>query len=139
MKNILIIISTLTLLVSCVERKITILSDPPNAIVWIDGKEKGKTPVTVPFTFYGTREITLYLDGYRKFTKMQPIKIPYYQYFPADFISEFLLPYTIKDRHQFFYYLEPYYPLSKNEKEKIKKSAKYWHKKFHSEDAKKNN
>src|SRR5690606_3614274 len=42
----------------CVHRRMTIRSDPPGALVLLEGEEIGYTPVSVDFTYYGTREIT---------------------------------------------------------------------------------
>src|SRR3954453_16159500 len=46
-------------LTGCVERKITIGSDPPGAILLLNDVEVGRTPVTVPFTTYGDYDIRL--------------------------------------------------------------------------------
>ncbi|MEK7483390.1 MAG: PEGA domain-containing protein [Planctomycetota bacterium] len=47
------------LLTSCVERRIDIQSTPNDAEVYLDGVYQGKTPVSIPFDFYGTREVRL--------------------------------------------------------------------------------
>ncbi len=47
----------------CVERTITITSDPPYALVWLNDEEIGRTPVTVPFTFYGKYDVRLIHEG----------------------------------------------------------------------------
>ena len=62
MKKTLLILSmllTIPAFSGCLERKMYIKSEPPNARVTIDGEEKGVTPVEIPFTYYGTRKITL--------------------------------------------------------------------------------
>jgi hypothetical protein len=46
----------------CVERKLTIGSDPPGAILLLNDVEVGRTPVTVPFTWYGDYDIRLRLE-----------------------------------------------------------------------------
>src|SRR3982750_4047234 len=46
-------------LTGCVERKLTIGSDPPGAILLLNDVEVGRTPVTVPFTTYGDYDIRL--------------------------------------------------------------------------------
>ncbi len=47
----------------CVQRTITITSDPPHAIVWLNDEEIGRTPVTVPFTFYGKYDVRIVHEG----------------------------------------------------------------------------
>lgn len=85
----------------------TINSDPPGALVLVDGEEKGYTPAPIDFTYYGTREITLIKDGYETVTTMQKVRTPWYQIFPLDFVSDNLLPFKVTDRHQFDYQLKP--------------------------------
>ncbi len=46
-------------LTGCVERKVTIGSDPSGALVQLNGVEIGRTPVTVPFTWQGDYELYL--------------------------------------------------------------------------------
>jgi hypothetical protein len=43
----------------CVERKIVIGSSPPGALVTLNDVEVGRTPVKVPFTWYGDYDIRL--------------------------------------------------------------------------------
>jgi hypothetical protein len=45
-------------------REITITSDPPGALVIVSDIEKGRTPVTFPFTWYGDYDIIVRMDGY---------------------------------------------------------------------------
>lgn len=46
-------------LTGCVERKLTIGSDPEGAILLLNDVEVGRTPVTVPFTWYGDYDVRL--------------------------------------------------------------------------------
>lgn len=90
----------------CVERRLNILSQPSGASVFLDGKPVGETPCQVPFTFYGTREILLHKKGYKLLAQPKSIWPPVYQIFPLDFVSEFLLPFTLHDDHHFSCKLE---------------------------------
>ena len=92
MTRINIILIFCILICGCVERKITITTDPPGAFVWLDGKKIGKTPLETPFIFHGTREITLQKKGYEIQSNMEPISIPWFQLFPIDFFTEFCGP-----------------------------------------------
>ena len=49
----------------CVQRRFLVRSQPEGALVTIDHQSIGLTPVSVPFTYYGTREIQLEKDGYK--------------------------------------------------------------------------
>lgn len=46
----------------CVERTITITSEPSGALVHLNDEEVGRTPLTVPFTFYGVYDVRLEMD-----------------------------------------------------------------------------
>ncbi len=50
------------LLGGCVERRLVIGSDPAGALVWVNDVEVGRTPVTVPFEWYGDYDLKFRLD-----------------------------------------------------------------------------
>lgn len=102
---ILLIFAMLLIGSGCVNRRMTIRSDPPGALVEVDGERIGLTPVAIDFTYYGTREITLSMPGYETLTVQQTVPKPLYQRFPVDFISNHFLPYRVTDRHDFSYKL----------------------------------
>ena len=81
----------------CVQRRMTIRSNPPGALVYVDDYQIGTTPVSHDFVYYGTRKIRLVKDGYETLTVRQPFPIPWYEYFPLDFVSENLIPWEIRD------------------------------------------
>ena len=91
----------------CVHRRMTIRSDPPGAMVMVDGEEVGYTPTSLDFTYYGTREVTLVKDGYETLTTMQDVRPPWYQRVPLDFVSDNFLPYQVTNRHEFSYSMQP--------------------------------
>lgn len=93
--------------VGCVERRMTIRTEPPNALVVLDGQEIGHSPVSVPFTYYGERQIRLVKDGFETKTVNQTISTPWYEYFPIDFVSEVIVPWRIRDERQYTYALDP--------------------------------
>ncbi len=88
-------------------RRMTIRSNPPGARVLLEGEEKGFTPYSMDFTYYGTREITLVKPGYETETVMQKVQTPWYQRMPLDFVSDNLWPFKTTDRHDFTYQLRP--------------------------------
>ena len=81
-----------------VHRRLTVQSDPPGALVLVDGQRIGFTPASVSFDYYGTREITLVKDGYETERFNTPVKPPAYQVPPVDFVSDNLLPTQVEDR-----------------------------------------
>ena len=94
-------------LTGCVQRRMTIRTNPPGALVYVDDYEIGTTPISHNFTYYGTRKIRLVKDGYETLTVMQPIAAPWYQIPPLDFFSENLVPGEIRDRRTLTYQLRP--------------------------------
>ena len=81
----------------CVERRLLVRSNPPGALLYVDDKEIGTTPIATDFLFYGTRKIRLVKDGFETLVVMQPIPAPWYEYTPADFVAENLVPGHIRD------------------------------------------
>ncbi|BBM85533.1 PEGA domain-containing protein [Candidatus Uabimicrobium amorphum] len=119
----LIVFITIFMTSCCVKRYISVKSDPPNAIVFLDGKKHGKTPTKIPFDFYGTREITLIKKGYHIATHLENIPTPLYQRFPIDLFVEFLVPVPVIDQHDFFYTLKPYTPANTQQKQLLLERA----------------
>jgi PEGA domain len=91
----------------CVYRRLIVRSDPPGARVLIDGQEVGYTPTGIPFTYYGTRRLTLVKPGFETHSELVTIPPPWYQYEPLDFISDNFLPEHVADRHEISWQLSP--------------------------------
>ena len=107
-KLIALAIFSMLCLNGCVERLITVTTDPPGAIVWLNGEEVGATPVTTSFTWYGTYDVVIRKDGYETLKTAQDTPAPFYQWPGIDLVSECLLPFTITDHHQWEYELTPH-------------------------------
>ncbi|MCF7958773.1 MAG: PEGA domain-containing protein [Phycisphaerae bacterium] len=90
----------------CVERLITITSQPAGAAVWLNGQEVGATPVTVPFTFYGTYDVTLRKDGCQTLNQPKKTPVPFYQWPGIDLVAECLIPAKFTDQHTWHFQLE---------------------------------
>ncbi len=91
----------------CVQRRMTVRTDPPGALLYVDDYEIGTTPASVSFTYYGTRKIRIVKDGYETLTVMQPIPTPWYEFFPVDFIAENFVPGQIHDQRTIDFHLQP--------------------------------
>ena len=94
----------------CVHRRVTIYSNPPGALVRIDGKDIGYTPASIDYTWYGTREVQLIKDGYETQTQLVDIKAPWYQRFPLDFVSDNFLGTHVRDHRRFDISMSPKQP-----------------------------
>ena len=71
-----------------VKRRMIIRSHPEGAFVTIDRQPVGYAPVSVPFTYYGVREIQLEKDGYQPIKVAERIAPPFYDSFPVSFFTE---------------------------------------------------
>ena len=91
----------------CVERRLTIRSNPPGALVYVDDYTIGVTPVSTSFIYYGTRKIRLVKDGYETLTVMQSIPSPWYEYPPLDLVSDNFVPGQIHDQRVLDFQLKP--------------------------------
>jgi hypothetical protein len=99
--------SLLCMAPGCVQRRLTVRSNPPGARVYIDNREIGRTPVSTDYVYYGTRQFRLEADGYETLTTYQYIPPPWYQIPPLDFVSENLFPGEIRDERAVFFQLQP--------------------------------
>ncbi len=91
----------------CVERRMTIRSNPPGAAVYVDDYQIGTTPVAVNYTYYGTRKFRLVKDGFETLTVYQPMPAPWYDVFGVDFFSENVWPGKIRDERSYDYQMSP--------------------------------
>jgi hypothetical protein len=94
-------------LAGCVERRFVVTSEPPGAIVLQDGKYLSASPADNTFVYYGKQHFTLIKEGFETLQVDQEIPAPWYEYPPFDFISENLIPWTIRDVRRLHYQLQP--------------------------------
>ncbi len=90
----------------CVERKLTIVTAPPDAIVWLNDEEIGTAPVSVNFNWYGDYKVRIEKPGYEILNTHQKLRRPIYDYFPFDFFAEVLWPGKIRDSYTWSFKLE---------------------------------
>lgn len=98
--------ATAIVLCGCVEREITITSKPSGALVYVSDVEVGRTPVTIPFTWYGDYDVVLRMDGQQTFKTHALIIPPWYEVPPVDLFSD-MAPWTYRDRRYLHYELKP--------------------------------
>jgi hypothetical protein len=102
------------LLGGCVERELTITSEPAGALVEISGQEVGLTPLVHRFTWYGDYRITLRKNGYQTLKTHADLNPPVYEIPPLDLLSA-VAPWTYHDRRYLHYDLAPKRALSDEE------------------------
>ncbi|MDR0328757.1 MAG: PEGA domain-containing protein [Planctomycetaceae bacterium] len=85
----------------------TVMSNPPGATVYLDGKEIGRTPFSTNFTHYGKREFRVVKQGYETKTELKPVRAPWYQWVGIDFFSEVVMPGKLTDQKYYEFDLQP--------------------------------
>ena len=90
----------------CVERTLTIASNPPDALVHLNDQEVGRTPFSRRFLWYGTYEVQVRHEGYETLNTATPVIAPWWQWVPFDLLAE-LAPLKLYDEHRISYTLKP--------------------------------
>ena len=72
----------------CVRRTITITSEPSGALVWLNSREIGRTPVTVDFLYYGVYDVQLVAEGYEPLLTTGTADAPWWDNVPLDIFAE---------------------------------------------------
>jgi hypothetical protein len=94
-------------LAGCVERRLTINTEPQGARVILNDQEIGVSPVTVSFNWYGDYWVRLSKDGYEALDTHRKLKAPLHDHFPFDFMAEALYPGRIIDAYEWTFELAP--------------------------------
>lgn len=84
----------------CVRRSMTFNTDPQGAVVHLNDREIGRTPITVDFTWYGDYDVVYRKEGYTALSTHHRVRPPWYQVWPIDFFAEVLTPFEIHDHRE---------------------------------------
>jgi PEGA domain len=84
----LLIVAACLLSVGCIQRTISITSEPAGALVYLNDEEVGRTPVVVPFTFYGVYDVRMEAEGYHPLWTQQRAKAPWWETPGIDLMAE---------------------------------------------------
>ena len=110
------VVLTACLLTGCVERRFVITTTAPglppekdlsSTIIDEKGVVLSASPADKPFVYYGKYRFTAVKDGYQTTIHDEDVKPPWYEYFPLDFISENVIPWTIRDVRRVQIVLQP--------------------------------
>ncbi len=74
--------------VGCVRREIEITSAPSGALVTLNGREVGRTPARIQFTFDGVYDVRLRLQGYESVHGSGRTDMPVWDFLGADLVAE---------------------------------------------------
>ena len=116
-----VVLSLVTLFQSgCMSRRITVRTQPAGALVEMNGKRLGPSPVSTNFTYYGDNEFKISAPGYETAVVRQPTPAPWYQVPPLDFISDNFLPFRVRDHREYNYSLTPRDPLQEMDEQGLR-------------------
>ncbi len=90
----------------CLQRTITVTSEPAGAIVWINDIEVGRTPVESDFTYFGEFSVRVRKEGYEPVVDVRKVKPPIQEQPGLDLIGE-ALPVNFHHQVAWHYVLEP--------------------------------
>ncbi|MBE0534936.1 MAG: PEGA domain-containing protein [Phycisphaerae bacterium] len=105
----LVLAACTLLLVGCVDRKLTINTEPQGALITLNDEEIGTSPVTVGFEWYGDYKVRAAKEGYEILNTHRKLDRPAHDKFPLDFFAE-VSPSRIKDRYEWTFELTPWTP-----------------------------
>ena len=103
------------LLSGCVERKLTINTEPQGALVILNDEEIGTSPVTVSFEWYGDYWVRISKEGYESLNTHRPLKRPLHDRPPFDFFAQIINPNRIVDSYEWTFELVPKQKVNREE------------------------
>ncbi len=95
-----------TALTGCVERTITITSEPGGALVYLNDREIGRTPVDVEFIHYGTYDVRLLKNGFEPLLTAADAQPPLWDLPGPDFLAE-ITPVQLHSDIEWHFVMEP--------------------------------
>lgn len=105
----IIALASLLPLGGCIRSKVVVTSDPPGAVVRMNGRNLGTTPVTRPFAWYWFYDFEAQKEGFETSTVRKRFSPPFYLMPGPDFFME-LIPINIHDTKRVHLVLEPAEP-----------------------------
>lgn len=93
-------------LTGCVERRISITSEPPGALVRLNDVDVGRTPLETNFKYHGTYDVQLELEGYETQMTARDADAPWWEYPPFDLAAE-MLPLRLDNTIRWHFEMEP--------------------------------
>ncbi|MBG80345.1 MAG: hypothetical protein CMJ39_06515 [Phycisphaerae bacterium] len=106
-RSLLIVMVCLPVLASgCIRRTLSITSTPSDALVWVNHREVGRTPVVVEFTHYGTYDVRIEREGMEPVLTSRKAAAPVWDMPGPDLVVE-VLPFQANSQLEWHFDLEP--------------------------------
>ena len=101
----LLLLLMIPALAGCVRRTLQITSEPPGALVWVNHREVGRTPLEIDFTYYGTYDVQLAMEGHEPILTSADATPPVWDVIGLDFIFD-VAPFQSHSKVQWHFDLE---------------------------------
>lgn len=99
-------LAVVAFLSGCVERRVSIETDPPGALVWINDRQIGRSPVGVEIVHDGVYDLRLEKEGYEPLVTPATAEGPLWDTVPLDFFAE-ILPVDARRETRWVFTLAP--------------------------------
>lgn len=86
-------------------RQLTVTSEPAGALVYLNDREIGRTPLTTDFLWYGTYDVQLRKEGYETLSTRTRVVAPWWGWAPVDLFAE-MMPNHPTDHRNFNYVMQ---------------------------------
>jgi hypothetical protein len=93
-------------LTGCLERRVSITSEPEGAVVYANDVELGRTPLEAAFTYYGAYDVRVEKEGFEPLRTEAKARAPLYEYPPLDLVAT-AAPVSITTVVRWHFKLEP--------------------------------
>lgn len=90
----------------CVRRTVEITSAPSGALVLLNDREVGRTPLTTEILYYGTYDVQLRLEGHEPINGSAEAKAPAWDWIGPDLVAE-LIPVDFTSRNAWHFTMTP--------------------------------
>lgn len=98
----------------CIERRLTINTNPQGAIVLLNDEEIGISPVSVNFNWYGDYRIQIQKEGHEILNTHRELNAPLHDIMPFDLFFGVFWPGRIVDAYEWSFDLKPYQPMDRD-------------------------
>ena len=106
MRVVVVILLAFASLAGCVKRRISISSNPAGALVWVNDREVGRTPLQFEFLYYGEYDLRLERAGFEPIMTTRWAVSPIWEAPVVDLFAELLSP-NRESLVQWHFELEP--------------------------------
>ncbi len=90
----------------CLERQVSITSEPAGAEVWLNDQHVGRTPLSTGFLFYGVYDVRVRKEGYEPVIAAKKARQPWYEMAPFDLAAS-AVPARIRTDIKWHFDLQP--------------------------------